>query len=39
VFVISLLWVREQPLRRGFEELAPVGDEASPQAAAINRPE
>jgi predicted MFS family arabinose efflux permease len=30
VFVISLLWVREVPLRRGFEEVA-VGDEPSPQ--------
>ena len=31
VFVISLLWVREAPLRTGFEDVA-VGDEASPQA-------
>ena len=31
VFVISLLWVREAPLRTGFEEVA-VGDEPSPQA-------
>jgi EmrB/QacA subfamily drug resistance transporter len=34
VFVISLLWVREVPLRHGFEEVA-VGDEASPQPAAV----
>jgi EmrB/QacA subfamily drug resistance transporter len=32
VFVISLLWVREVPLRHGFED-PPVGDEASPQTA------
>jgi hypothetical protein len=32
VFVISLLWVREMPLRGGFEEV-PVGDEVSPQPA------
>jgi hypothetical protein len=32
VFVISLLWVREVPLRKGLEEPA-VGDEASPQTA------
>ncbi len=32
VFVISLLWVREVPLREGFET---VGDEASPQPAAV----
>jgi EmrB/QacA subfamily drug resistance transporter len=31
VFVISLLWVREVPLRTGLEGV-PVGDEASPQA-------
>ncbi|HEX6491730.1 MAG TPA: MDR family MFS transporter [Gaiellaceae bacterium] len=30
VFLISLLWVREVPLRRGLEEVA-VGDEPSPQ--------
>jgi EmrB/QacA subfamily drug resistance transporter len=30
VFVISLLWVREAPLRTELEDL-PVGDEASPQ--------
>jgi MFS family permease len=36
VFVISLLWVREVPLRHGFDEGAPpVGDEASPQQAAV----
>jgi hypothetical protein len=34
VFVISLLWVREMPLRGGFDEEAVVGDEASPQPAA-----
>jgi EmrB/QacA subfamily drug resistance transporter len=31
VFVISLLWVREAPLRTGFEDVA-VGDETSAQA-------
>jgi sugar phosphate permease len=36
VFVISLLWVREAPLRSGFEDVAPpVGDEASPQPAGV----
>jgi EmrB/QacA subfamily drug resistance transporter len=30
VFVISLLWVREVPLRRGLEDVA-IGDEPSPQ--------
>ncbi len=30
VFVVSVLWVREAPLRRGLEDIA-VGDEASPQ--------
>jgi MFS family permease len=41
VFVISLLWVREVPLRKGLDEAPPtVGDEASPQpAGALNRPE
>jgi len=34
VFVISLLWVREVPLRKGLEEEVVVGDEASPQPAA-----
>ncbi|HEY2939445.1 MAG TPA: MDR family MFS transporter [Gaiellaceae bacterium] len=34
VFLISLLWVREVPLRKGFEEV-PVGDEVSPQPAAV----
>jgi hypothetical protein len=34
VFVISLLWVREVPLRHGFDE-PPVGDEASPQPAGV----
>jgi EmrB/QacA subfamily drug resistance transporter len=33
VFVISLLWVREVPLREGLEE-PPVSGEASPQQAA-----
>jgi hypothetical protein len=36
VFVISLFWVREVPLRRGFED-ATVGDEASPQPVAVRR--
>ncbi len=31
VFVISLLWVREVPLRHGLEEVT-IGDETSPQA-------
>jgi EmrB/QacA subfamily drug resistance transporter len=36
VFVISLLWVREAPLRSGFDDVTPpVGDEASPQQAAV----
>jgi EmrB/QacA subfamily drug resistance transporter len=36
VFVISLLWVREVPLRGGLEDTAPpVGDETSPQPAAV----
>jgi MFS family permease len=40
VFVISVLWVREAPLRRDFDDLpAVVGDETSPQPAALNRPE
>jgi EmrB/QacA subfamily drug resistance transporter len=30
VFVVSLLWIREAPLRTGFDEVA-TGDEASPQ--------
>jgi MFS family permease len=34
VFVISVLWVREVPLRKGLEEEAVVGDEASPQPAS-----
>jgi hypothetical protein len=33
VLLVSLLWVREVPLKRGFEDL-PVGDEASPQPGA-----
>jgi hypothetical protein len=32
-FVIALVGVQEQPLRKGFEDVA-VADEASPQAAA-----
>jgi EmrB/QacA subfamily drug resistance transporter len=32
VFLISLLWVREVPLRSGVDEV-PLGDEASPQPA------
>jgi EmrB/QacA subfamily drug resistance transporter len=34
VFLISLLWVREVPLRHGFEDVS-VGDEASAQQAAV----
>jgi hypothetical protein len=34
VFVISLLWVREVPLRGGFDEETVVGDDASPQPAS-----
>jgi EmrB/QacA subfamily drug resistance transporter len=34
VFVISLLWVREVPLRRGVEDEPLYGDEASPQPGA-----
>jgi EmrB/QacA subfamily drug resistance transporter len=34
VFVISLFWVREMPLRGGFDEETVVGDEASPQPAS-----
>jgi MFS family permease len=34
VFLVSLLWVREVPLRRGVEEV-PLGDEASPQPAGV----
>jgi EmrB/QacA subfamily drug resistance transporter len=33
VFLVSLLGIREQPLRRGFDEVAVPGDEASPTAA------
>ena len=33
VFLVSVIWVRETPLKRGFEDL-PVGDESSPQPAA-----
>ncbi len=36
VFLISVLWVREVPLRRGVAEVT-VGDEASPQAATPRR--
>jgi EmrB/QacA subfamily drug resistance transporter len=32
VLVVSLLWIREVPLRRGFEDVT-LGDEASPQPA------
>jgi len=39
VFVISVLWVREVPLRRGVEEEVVVGDEASPQEATPVRSE
>ena len=36
VFVVSLLWVREVPLRHELEEHPPpVGDEGSPQAAGV----
>jgi predicted MFS family arabinose efflux permease len=36
VFVISLLWVREVPLRHELEEHPPpIGDEGSPQQAAV----
>ena len=35
VLVVSLLWVREVPLRRGIEEEMVVGDEPSPQPAAV----
>ena len=35
VFVISLLWVREVPLRRGYGDEIPLGDEASPQPAGV----
>jgi EmrB/QacA subfamily drug resistance transporter len=34
VFLVSLLWVREVPLRKGLEGV-PVGDEASPQPVAV----
>jgi EmrB/QacA subfamily drug resistance transporter len=33
VLIVSVIWVREAPLKRGFEDL-PVGDEASPQPGA-----
>ncbi len=33
-FVVSLLWVREVPLRKGVDEEPVYGDEASPQPAA-----
>jgi predicted MFS family arabinose efflux permease len=36
VFLISLLWVREVPLRHGFEDVT-VGDETSPQPAGVRR--
>ena len=34
VLLVSVLWVREVPLRGGMEEL-PVGDETSPQPAGV----
>jgi MFS family permease len=37
VFVISLLWVREVPLRKGVEEDVVIGDEASPTEASPAR--
>jgi hypothetical protein len=36
VFAISVLWVREVPLRQGFDDVT-VGDETSPQQAALRR--
>jgi MFS family permease len=33
VLAVSILWIREVPLRRGFEDVT-VGDEASPQPAS-----
>ena len=33
VFLVSLVGIREQPLRRGFDEATVAGDEASPTAA------
>ena len=36
VFLISLFWVREVPLRHGFEDVT-VGDETSPQPAGVRR--
>jgi EmrB/QacA subfamily drug resistance transporter len=35
VFVVSLIWVREVPLRKGVDEEVPVGDEVSPQPAGV----
>jgi len=36
VFVISLLWVRESPLRKGLDDTPPpAGDEGSPQPAGV----
>jgi len=36
VFVISLLWVREAPLRKGLDDTPPpAGDEGSPQPAGV----
>ena len=37
VFAISLLWVREVPLKRGVEVEPVYGDEASPQPAAVRK--
>jgi MFS family permease len=34
VFIVSLLWVREVPLRKGVEEEVVIGDEASPTEAS-----
>jgi MFS family permease len=34
VFVVSLLWVQEVPLRKGVEEEVVIGDEASPTEAS-----
>ncbi len=35
VLVVSILWVREVPLRKGVDEEPIVGDEASPQPAGV----
>jgi hypothetical protein len=36
VFLVSLVGIREKPLRRGFEDVV-IGDEASPQPATVAR--